>query len=68
MGPTWNELFMQVADLISFKSTCSRKQVGAVLVHDNRIISIGYNGTPSGMEHCCDHFKDHDLLKGNFYG
>ena len=66
MGPTWNELFMQVANLISFKSTCARKQVGAVLVHDNRIISIGYNGTPSGMEHCCDHFKDHDLSSPEF--
>ena len=66
MGPTWNELFMQVADLVSKKSTCIRKQVGAVLVHDNRIISIGYNGTPAGMRHCCDHFKNADTTAPDF--
>jgi len=35
-------------------SYCKRKQVGALIVKDNMIISDGYNGTPSGFENCCE--------------
>lgn len=45
-------ILMDVAQLISKRSTCSRLQVGAVLARDGRIISTGYNGAPSGMPHC----------------
>jgi len=55
--PTWNELFMNIADSISCRSTCAKIHVGAVLVKENRIISIGYNGVPSGREHCIDYFR-----------
>ena len=48
------ELFMEVAILFSKRATCVRGQVGAVLVRDNRIVSTGYNGTPSGMKHCSE--------------
>jgi dCMP deaminase len=44
--------FMEVAELASKRSTCIRRQVGAVLVKDGHIISTGYNGAPSGIEHC----------------
>ena len=47
-------IFMQVADLISTNSYCNRSKVGAVLVKDNRIISMGYNGTPVGMDNECE--------------
>lgn len=47
-----DELFMEVAQLVSLRGTCPRKQVGAVIVRENRIISIGYNGAPQGMPHC----------------
>lgn len=57
----WNKTFMQVAELFAEHSTCARLHVGAVLVKDRRIISCGYNGTPSGMKHCEDVFKDVDL-------
>ena len=35
-------------------SYCKRRQVGAIIVKDNMIISDGYNGTPSGFENCCE--------------
>ena len=50
--PTWDEYFMQAAFLVSRRSTCLRRQVGAVLVKDKRILATGYNGAPSGIEHC----------------
>lgn len=46
------QLFMGIADLLALRATCARGQVGAVLIRDNRVISTGYNGTPSGMGHC----------------
>jgi len=43
---------MEIAHVISKLSTCSSLQVGAIIVKDKRIISTGYNGTPSGHVHC----------------
>jgi dCMP deaminase len=52
---SWNEYFMKMAELVSERSTCLRRKVGAVLVsEDNRILSTGYNGAPKGLENCCD--------------
>ena len=45
---------MGIAELISKRSTCLRRGVGAVLVRDRRILATGYNGAPSGMRHCLD--------------
>lgn len=50
----WDEYFMSYAQLASTRSTCVRRQIGAVLVKDNFIISTGYNGSPTGQEHCID--------------
>ena len=44
--------FMKIAELISMRSTCIRRNVGSVLVKDNHILSTGYNGAPSGISHC----------------
>jgi dCMP deaminase len=52
--PSWDETFSQVAKIISERSTCSRRKVGAVLVRGNRIVATGYNGQPSGQMHCVD--------------
>ncbi|HWP98366.1 MAG TPA: cytidine/deoxycytidylate deaminase family protein [Syntrophomonadaceae bacterium] len=52
--PTWDEYFLQLADLVATRSTCMRRQVGAVLVRSERIISTGYNGAPRGLRHCFD--------------
>jgi dCMP deaminase len=51
-------LFMNIAEQVAQRSTCLRIHVGAVLVKDDRIISIGYNGVPSGRKHCVDHFME----------
>lgn len=49
---TRNGYFMEVAKLTARRSTCLSRQVGAVVVFDNRIVGVGYNGPPSGMQHC----------------
>ena len=51
---SWDEYFMEIADIVKTRSTCIRRQVGAVIVKDNRIISTGYNGAPSGLKHCTE--------------
>jgi dCMP deaminase len=50
--PSWDEYFMRIAFLIAERSTCLRRKVGAVIVKDKRILSTGYNGAPSGIQHC----------------
>jgi dCMP deaminase len=52
--PTWEEYFMEITRLVSSRSTCRRRRVGAVLVKDKRILASGYNGAPSGLPHCLD--------------
>lgn len=54
MRVTWDEYFMEIAEIVKTRSTCLRRQVGAVIVKDNRIITTGYNGAPSGLKHCSD--------------
>lgn len=50
--PTWDEYFMEMAELTARRSTCMRRQVGAVIVKEKRAIATGYNGAPSGIIHC----------------
>jgi len=50
--PSWDEYFMRITCEVSQRSTCLRRKVGAVLVRDRRILATGYNGAPSGIEHC----------------
>jgi dCMP deaminase len=54
LRPTWDVYFMDIADLVSRRSTCLRRSVGAVLVKDRRVLATGYNGAPSGLRHCLD--------------
>lgn len=52
--PSWDEYFLEMAQLVSKRSTCLRRRVGAVLVRDKKILATGYNGAPSGLGHCLD--------------
>jgi dCMP deaminase len=56
--PTFDEIFMDLAQNLALRSHCMRAQVGCVLTKDTRIISIGYNGPPSGTHNCDEEFKD----------
>ena len=49
-----NESYMQIAKIVANRSYCKRKQVGAIIVKDNQIISDGYNGTPTGFPNICE--------------
>lgn len=52
--PSWDEYFMAQCDLVATRGTCDRKQVGAIIVHNKRIIATGYNGSIPGQPHCDD--------------
>ena len=52
--PSWDDYFMHIATVVSHRSTCLRRHVGAVLVLDKRILATGYNGAPSGLRHCAE--------------
>lgn len=54
MRPARDEMFMEVAQLVATRGTCLRAQVGAVIVIESRIQSMGYNGAPPGQPHCLD--------------
>ncbi len=50
--PDWDNYFMDIAHVVARRGNCSRRQVAAVIVKANRIISTGYNGTPRGITNC----------------
>lgn len=54
--PAWNKVFMDICQILSNRSSCIRLKTAAILVKDNNIISIGYNGSCSKAEHCADYW------------
>lgn len=76
--PSFNDIYMDLAVMLSQRSTCSRKKVGCVVVsYDNqRVLAIGYNGSWSGGPNSCDsdepgncgclHAEDNALIKLNY--
>lgn len=52
--PSWDEYFIEIAQVISKRATCLRRFYGAVIVKDRVIISTGYNGSPRGEANCID--------------
>ncbi|USS91776.1 deoxycytidylate deaminase [Fructobacillus americanaquae] len=51
---SWDQYFIAQAAILSTRSTCTRRHVGAILVKDHRIIASGYNGAVSGTPHCTE--------------
>lgn len=73
--PSWHEYFMMLAKLVSVRSTCNSRKIGAVIVRNNRILATGYNGAVHGAPHCSDKGPDfclrrsigaHDAEKYNY--
>jgi dCMP deaminase len=53
--PTWDQTFLKVAEIFSFRGTCPARQVGAVITsQDHHLLATGYNGAPSGLSHCSE--------------
>ena len=50
--PDNDTYFMRMAELVSTRSTCLRRNVGAVIVKEKRILTTGYKGAPKGLKHC----------------
>lgn len=54
MRPDKNSYYINIAKAVSLRSTCIKRQYGAVIVNNDEIISTGYNGSPRGEVNCCD--------------
>jgi dCMP deaminase len=52
--PDWDTYFLDIVEVVSRRSTCRRRSVGAGLVRDRRILATGYNGAPSKLKHCLE--------------
>lgn len=52
--PSWDEYFLKITREVARRSTCLRRQVGATLVLEKRILATGYNGAPKGLVHCTE--------------
>jgi dCMP deaminase len=64
----WDEYFIDLAVLVASRSSCLRKQHGAVIVKDKQILSTGYNGTPAKIEHCETCFRiENNIPHGTMY-
>jgi len=60
---SWEEYFMNIAKVVSTRSTCDRKFVGAVIVKNKTILSTGYNGSIRGLPHCDE--VGHEMENGH---
>ena len=48
------DTYLNCAEVFAYRSTCLKRKYGAVIVKNDVVISTGYNGSPRGMENCCD--------------
>ncbi len=62
--PSWDEYFLQMAELIGTRGTCDRGHAGAVITKDKRILSTGYAGSPVGLPHCDEVGHEMHTVKG----
>jgi len=52
--PSWDEYFIEIMHMVGKRGTCDRGQAGSIITRDNRLLSTGYAGAPSGIAHCDD--------------
>ena len=71
MRPEKDQYYLDIAAQVAKRSTCLRRQYGAVIVKNDEIIATGYNGAPRGMRNCCDlgecWREAHDIPHGEQY-
>ncbi|QHQ62956.1 cytidine deaminase [Anaerocolumna sedimenticola] len=64
--------YLNVAETFAYRSTCIKRKYGAVVVKNDTVISTGYNGSPRGLENCCDIGRcprmELDMHQGEGYG
>ena len=63
MRPEWDSYFMKIATAVAERSTCDRAMVGCVLVLEKRILTTGFNGSPTGQPHCDE--EGHLMIDGH---
>ena len=61
--PDFDDIYMELAVNLAKRSHCVKRHVGSVLTKDTRIISVGYNGPPSGTHNCDEEFPDSGCSK-----
>ena len=54
MFDKWDHRFMEMAKLVATWASCNRRQIGAVIVKDKRVMTTGYNGAPAGVKTCVE--------------
>lgn len=66
------DMYLNCAEVFAYRSTCMKRKYGAVIVKDDVVISTGYNGSPRGLDNCCDIGKcpriDKKMHQGEGYG
>lgn len=71
MRPNKDSYYLSIARAVALRSTCLRRQYGAVIVKDDEIISTGYNGSARGEANCCDvgvcWREEHNIPHGEQY-
>lgn len=63
--PERHEAFLRIASIVGERSTCPRADVGALITSSGRIIGMGYNGAPPGMDHCTEVGCEDEVLTFN---
>lgn len=61
--PSFDEIYMELAEKLALRSHCVKAQVGAVLTKDTRIVSLGYNGPPAGTHNCDEEWPEHGCAR-----
>lgn len=71
MRPSKKDYYLDIAEAVARRSTCIRRQYGAVIVQNDVIVSTGYNGAPRGADNCCDtgecYREAHNIPHGEQY-
>lgn len=66
MQQKWVDAYLDMADRFAELSYATRLKVGAIVVKDNRVTSIGYNGTPEGWDNSCEYREYPNALLGDY--